>query len=105
MPTTSMANRIQGLVSWRCRPLKMSDLLGKFLQTHYQLFIGGQEFPIYADNPSAASFDATGKQLPRQSASKLLKEGNIVDVGFFVKNRAHPYYMLSDIHLVQGEIR
>jgi uncharacterized protein (TIGR03067 family) len=79
--------------------------VGKAFKDHYQLFIDGEEFKIYADNPHAMSFDASGKQIARQSASKLLKEGNVVDVGFFGKHPSHPYYMLSEIHLIQGEIR
>jgi uncharacterized protein (TIGR03067 family) len=79
--------------------------VGKSFKDYHQLFVDGEEVKIYADNPHAMSFDLSGKQIARQSAGKLLHEGNLVDVGFFSKHPAHPYYMLSEIHLIQGEIR
>jgi uncharacterized protein (TIGR03067 family) len=106
MPATAApASRPKPKPALRPEQVLRRATVGKTFKDHYQLFIDGEEFNIYSDNPHAMSFDASGKQLPRQSASKLLTEGNIVDVGFFVKHPAPPFYMLSEIHLIQGEIR
>jgi uncharacterized protein (TIGR03067 family) len=86
------------------KPLKRA-VVGKATKEYYQLFIDGEELRIYADEPHAMSFDASGKELERKSATKLLHEGNVVEVDFFSKHPVHPYYMLSEIHLIEGEIR
>ncbi len=79
-------------------------VVGKSTKDYIALTIDGSELRIYADEPHAATYDQAGKRLTNKDAARMLQEGNVIDVDFFVKHPAHPYYLLSEIHLVQGAL-